>query len=178
MRITPMEVQQQRFKSRLFGYDTAEVDHFLELLAEELERLYKQNNELKENLAKTGDALEQMRGRERSLQETLVTAQQMTEEMKNNARREGDIVLAEAHIEAERIIRNANEQRLNLLSEIQDIKRQKVSFEVGLRALIENHLHLLNMDMLPIEEQEQRQLLQTRFSSEEIDGSIDGSLDP
>ena len=98
MRITPIEVQQQRFKSRLFGYDTAEVDHFLELLAEELERLYKQNNELKESLAKTADALEQMRGRERSLQETLVTAQQMTEEMKNNARREGDIFLAEAHI--------------------------------------------------------------------------------
>ena len=64
MRITPIEIQQHQFKTRLFGYDTAAVDHFLEMLADELERLHKQNNELKESLARTRTALEQMRERE------------------------------------------------------------------------------------------------------------------
>ncbi|MDX1580664.1 MAG: DivIVA domain-containing protein, partial [Alphaproteobacteria bacterium] len=86
MRITPIEIQQQRFKTRLLGYDTAAVDEFLEMLAEELERLHKQNHELKEALVRTRDALEQMRGRERALQDTLMTAQQVTEELKANAR--------------------------------------------------------------------------------------------
>ncbi len=65
MRITPIEIQQHQFKSRLFGYDTTAVDSFLEMLADELERLYKQNNELKESLARTRTSLEQMRDREK-----------------------------------------------------------------------------------------------------------------
>ncbi|MFO7812771.1 MAG: DivIVA domain-containing protein, partial [Pelovirga sp.] len=82
MRITPIEIQQHRFKSRLFGYDTTAVDQFLEMLADELEQLYHQNNDLKESLARTRTSLEQMREREKLLQQTLVTAQKMTDELK------------------------------------------------------------------------------------------------
>lgn len=65
MRITPIEIQQHQFKTRMFGYDTTTVDHFLEMLADELERLHKQNNELKESLARTRTSLEHMREREK-----------------------------------------------------------------------------------------------------------------
>ena len=67
MRITPIEIQQHQFKTRLFGYDTASVDRFLEILADELERLHRQNNELKESLARTRTNLEDMREREKVL---------------------------------------------------------------------------------------------------------------
>ncbi len=154
MRITPIEIQQHQFKTRLFGYDTAAVDSFLEMLADELERLYKQNNELKESLARTRSSLEQMREREKALQETLMTAQQVTEELKENARKQAEIIVADAHLEGERVIRDANERRLQLIGQIQEIKRQKLSFESGLRNLLENHLKLLDLDRLQIEEEE------------------------
>ena len=156
MRITPIEIQQHQFKSRLFGYDTAAVDHFLEMLADELERLHKQNNELKESLARTRTSLEQMRDREKALQETLMTAQQVTEELKENARREAEITVAEAHLEGEQVVREADARRVQLVSEIQDLKRQKISFENGLRSLIEGHLKLLDLDILQIEEEERQ----------------------
>lgn len=156
MRITPIEIQQHQFKSRLFGYDTAAVDHFLEMLADELERLHKQNNELKESLARTRTALEQMRDREKALQETLMTAQQVTEELKENARKEAAIAVAEAHLEGEQVIKDASDRRLQLINEIQDLKRQKISFESGLRSMIEGHLKLLEMDILQIEEDERQ----------------------
>lgn len=153
MRITPIEIQQHQFKTRLFGYDTADVDRFLEMLADELERLYQQNNELKESLARTRSTLEQMQQREKSLQQTLVTAQQVTEDIKENARKDAEIVMADAHLQAERVMRDAQEKRTRLLQEIQQIKRQRLTFESNLRALVENHLQLLNMDALELEEQ-------------------------
>lgn len=150
MRITPIEIQQHQFKSRLLGYDSSAVDQFLELLADELERLHKQNHELKETLARTRTALDQMKEREKALQETLMTAQQVTDELKSNARKESEIVLAEAKLQGEQIVRSAEERRIQLINEIQEVKRQKISFESGLRALIESHMKLLNLDVVSI----------------------------
>ncbi len=175
MRITPIEIQQHQFKTRMFGYDTSAVDAFLEMLADELERLHIQNNELKESLARTRTSLDQLREREKALQETLMTAQQVTEELKANARKEAEILIAEAHLEGERVIRAANEQRIQLLSEIQEIKRQKISFEGGLRSLIENHLKLMDMDnALQIEENRpQTHLPEPLLSDEDLDERFD-----
>ncbi len=174
MRITPIEIQQHQFKTRMFGYDTSAVDHFLEMLAEELERLHKQNNELKESLARTRTSLEQMREREKALQETLMAAQQVTEELKANARKEAEIVVAEAHLEGERVVRDASERRVQLLSEIQEIRRQKISFEGGLRSLIENHLKLMDIDTLQIEDEgHQDRLMHPLISDEDIDDQLD-----
>ncbi|NOY12358.1 MAG: DivIVA domain-containing protein [Deltaproteobacteria bacterium] len=174
MRITPIEIQQHQFKTRLFGYDTAAVDHFLEMLADELERLHKQNNELKETLARTRTALEQLREREQALQETLMTAQQVTEELKENARKEAEIMVAEAHLEGEQVVRDAADRRVQLLSEIHQIKRQKISFESGLRALIDGHLQLLDMDVLQFEEDDcQTGLLEQPPAIEPIDEESD-----
>ena len=168
MRITPIEIQQHQFKTRLLGYDTAAVDTFLEMLADELERLHKQNNELKESLARTRTALDQLRERERALQETLLTAQQITDELKNNARREAEVLIAEAHLEGEQVIRNAAERKMQLINEIQELKRQKISFESGLRALIESHLKLLDLDILQLtEEFRQAHLLDNGEDKEE-----------
>ena len=173
MRITPIEIQQHQFKTRMFGYDTAEVDHFLEMLADELERLHVQNNELKESLARTRTSLEQMRDREKAIQQTLMTAQQVTEDVKKNARKEAEIVIAEAHLEGERVVRDANERRLQLLNEIQEIKRQKISFEGGLRSMLDNHLKLMDMDTLQIEQDESiTHLSQPLIGDDDIDESF------
>ena len=173
MRITPIEIQQHQFKTRLLGYDTAAVDSFLEMLADEIERLQKQNNELKEALARTRTALEEMREREKALQETLMTAQQVSEELKDNARKEAEILVAEAHVEGEQVVRDAVGRRVQLISEIQDLKRQKVSFEGSLRALIEGHLKLLELDVMQLEaEQQQQELLDQRLLDSRIDDEL------
>ncbi len=173
MRITPIEIQQHKFKTRIFGYDTAEVDHFLEMLADELERLHVQNNELKESLARTRTSLEQMREREKAIQQTLMTAQQVTEEVKINARKEAEIVIAEAHLEGERVVRDANDRRLQLLNEIQEIKRQKISFEGGLRSMLDNHLKLMDMDALQVKQDESiTHLPQPLIGDDDIDESF------
>jgi cell division initiation protein len=152
MRITPIDIQQQQFKTRMFGYDTAAVDQFLELLADQLERLMSSNNELKEKMSRTTSSLDELRERENALQQMLLAAQQVTEGLKENARREAEIIMADAHMAGERIIRTAEDKRLVLLEEVQDLKRQKITFENGLRSLVGSHLQLLDMDQVLIEE--------------------------
>jgi len=151
MTITPIDIQQHQFKTRPLGYEKTGVDHFLELVADELERLHKQNQEFKEELSRTRTSLEDMRSREATLKETLLTTQKMTDEIKVNARREAEIVLAEAQLRAERIVRDAEERRIQLIGEIQEVKRQKISFETSLRALVESHMRMLDLDVVSLE---------------------------
>lgn len=153
MRISPIDIQQQQFKSRPFGYEKSGVDRFLESLAEELERLLRQNQDLQEELAHTKASLGEMRAREETLKETLVTTQKVTEELKANARREVDVLMAEAEIKAERLMRNAEERRVQLIEEIQETKRQKIDFEVSLRGLLEKHIRMLDLNSVGIEQQ-------------------------
>jgi cell division initiation protein len=152
MTITPIDIQQHRFKTRPMGYDKAGVDYFLEQLADELERYHLQVQKLKEELARTRESLEEMRQREATLNETLLTTQRMTDELKANARKESDIIVAQAELQAERILRDAEEKRLTLIADIQEIRCQKVSFQASLRAVVESHMRLLELDALPVPE--------------------------
>jgi cell division initiation protein len=153
MRITPIDIQQQQFKSSMMGYDKSAVDHFLELVAGELERLLRQNQDLQVELARTKGGLAEMREREATVQETLLTTQKVTDELKANARREADLLLADAQLRAERLMHNAEDRRLQLLEEVQEIRRQKVAFETGLRSLLEQHLRLIELTTLPRDDQ-------------------------
>ena len=152
MRISPIDIQQQQFKSRPFGYEKAGVDRFLELLAEELERLIRENIDLMEELARDKASLAEMRDREENLKKTLVTAQKLTDELKSTARREVDVMMAEAEIKAERLMHNAEERRKELINELQEIKRQKIDFEVSLRGLLEKHIRMLDLNAVAIEQ--------------------------
>jgi cell division initiation protein len=151
MKISPIDIQQQQFKTRPFGYEKAGVDHFLELLAEEVERLVRENLDLMEELARARASLKELRDREETLKETLVTTQKLTGELKSKARREIDTMMAEAEVKAERLMHNAEERRLELIKEVQEIKRQKIDFEVSLRGLLEKHIRMLDLNAVEIE---------------------------
>lgn len=151
MRISPIDIQQKQFKSRPFGYEKAGVDQFLEMLAEELERLIGKNQNLQESLDRVNATLSEMREREETLKETLVTTQKITEELKSTARREVDVMMAEAEIKSERLMHNAEERRGQLIEEIQEIKRQKIDFEVSLRGLLEKHIRMIDLNTVALD---------------------------
>lgn len=150
MRITPIDIQQQQFKSRLMGYDKAGVDQFLEIVAGELERLLRQNQDLQEELARNRGALTELREREATLKETLLTTQKVTDDLKANARREAELLLTDAELRAEKLMRSADERRLQLLDEIHEIRRQKIDFETSLRSMLEKHVRMLDLNVVAI----------------------------
>lgn len=150
MSITPIDIQQKQFKTRALGYEKYGVDVFLEQLAEEVEKTQLINQELREELARTRVSLDEMKQRETTLKETLISTQKMVKDIKANAHKEADILVADAQLQSERIVRNADERRIQLINEIQEIKRQKISFETSLRALVVSHIKLLDLEVVEV----------------------------
>ena len=168
MSITPIDIQQHRFKTRPFGYDKAGVDYFLEQVADELERFHLEVQKLKEELSRTRSAFDEMKEREVTLKEALLTTQRMTDELKANARKEADIVIAEAELQGERIIQEAQGRHMELLCEIQELRRQKVSFESGMRAVVESHMRLLELNSLPAQDRARFQPVMMEILEEDV----------
>jgi cell division initiation protein len=182
MAITPIDIQQQQFKTRPFGYEKYGVDEFLEQLAGEMERVMRINQELREQLARTKASLDEMRSRETMLKETLVASQQIAGEIKNNAHKEAEIITANAQMQGERIVRDSEERRIQLINEIQDVKSQKVSFETSLRALVMSHIKLLDLEVVEIKRgKTESHLLEESLPFDEITASelngVDFDLD-
>ena len=150
MKITPLDVRQKSFSTSFRGFAPQEVSHFMERLADELEEIVKENIDLKEELHRTSVRLAQLQDKERALQDTMVSAQKMSEDMKTLAKKEADILIAEAERQAEKVVEGANRRLLEVMGDIRELKRQRIQFESQLHSLIETHQKLLQTFSTPL----------------------------
>lgn len=147
MKISPLDIQQQQFRVKMFrGLDPDDVDSFLQTVAGEMEGLIRENNELKETQARHNRDVLDMAEKERELRETLLSAQRVIEEMKANARKEAELIVSEAELKGERIVADAERQLGELKARIEDIRRQKVQFEMSLKGLLDSFARQLAGD--------------------------------
>lgn len=147
MKITPLDIQQQQFKGKLFrGLDPEDVDGFLQQVSQELEDLIRENNDLKEQAQRYQSEKEEIRQREDNLRETMLAAQRITEEMKANAQKEASLAISEAELKAERILTEAENRLADLNNQIQEIRREKIRFESSLKSLLDSHYKILSIN--------------------------------
>jgi cell division initiation protein len=125
MKITPIDIQRQEFKQKLKGYDTDEVRTFLQVVSEEYEKLVKENVVLQDELKQLREAVQEHKEREKILKNTLLTAQKVSEDMKEAAQKEADLILKEAEIKAERLLSQAQIRANKIESTISEMKIQK-----------------------------------------------------
>ncbi len=145
MKITPLDIQQQQFRvHRLWGgFDIEEVDNFLDLVANEFEELIKENNLLREEDQRKLARIQELEGEREKIREILLSVQQITEEMKKNARKEGELIIEDARGQARKIVESAQAQALKIEEEINRLKQQRLQFEATLAAAIDTHRRLL-----------------------------------
>lgn len=144
MKITPLDIRQRRFKRSLRGFSVHEVEAFLELVAGEFEELVRENIALKEDQKRAQQRLEQYHEREHTLQETMVTAQRISDDLKAAAKKEAELVLAEAEHQAEKIVQTAHQKLVQVVADINELKRQRIQFESQVRAALDSHAKLLD----------------------------------
>jgi len=146
MRITPLDIQQKQFPMKFRGFDVEEVYAFLEVIREEMEELLRENANLKENVQRTEVQIREFKDMETTLRETLMTAQQMVEDYKLNARKEAELLIREAEFRAENMIKESHEKVIKIHEDITDMKGIRRHFKEELKRLIENHLTMLQFD--------------------------------
>jgi cell division initiation protein len=134
--LTPLDIRKQSFQRTLRGFDPDEVQAFLEMAAEEFERLTRENIEMKEQHSTLKTEVERYRKLEQTLQEMLRTAQETADEVRQNARKEGGLIIRESEVRANSAVEDARIQVREIRSEIVDLKNQRDLFVAKIQALV------------------------------------------
>ncbi|MEK7362854.1 MAG: DivIVA domain-containing protein [candidate division NC10 bacterium] len=147
MRITPMDIRQQQFTVRFRGFDRQEVDAFLADVAADYEQLVKENALLKEQLAALEERSRGVAGREKLLQDTLLTTQRLAEEMKDGAKREANLLVREAELQGDKLLEEARAEEAKIKAEILALKRTRRQLAEGLRVTLDMYQRLVNEEL-------------------------------
>ena len=145
MVITPLEIEGHEFKKAFRGVDAEEVKAFLNLVAEEFEKLVVANGKLQDEVAELRERLGELRERERILKETMLTAQRLSQEMKEEAHKARETIIKEGELRAEQIVARSQQRAAELEASIVDLKVERDAFENNLKNMLEQHLRVIEM---------------------------------
>ena len=149
MRLTPLDIHQKEFNHALRGYNEVEVDEFLDQVADELERLFKENIDLSEKIDGLELKVREYQDMERTLHNTLLSAQKSADEIAQKAQREADSVLKEAEVKAKEIIHDALTSKQRATADLGRIKQAEEEFRATFKALLERHLRAIDEVAVP-----------------------------
>jgi cell division initiation protein len=145
MNITPLDIQQQKFKTRIRGFDVREVDAFLEQVANVFESLHRTHKDMQEEVRRLEIEIQGYRKREETFKRALLNSQKVLDQMKDNARKSAELIIAEAEVKAEKILNNAHNRLAQLHEDISELKRQRTQIEVQIGSIVEAHSKLLEL---------------------------------
>jgi len=144
MKISPMDIQRQPFRRRLRGYDREEVRSYLNLLAEELAQFQVEHTALEQELQVLRTVAEEQRQRETILKNTLLTAQRVSEEITQVARRQGEVTVKEAELQADKLLDLAQARARAVEIETLDLRAMRQALRTDIRSLMERLAHVLD----------------------------------
>jgi cell division initiation protein len=165
--LTPLDVRNKRgdFKKQMRGYNPHEVDVFLEMAAERLTELVRENIVLRERSETLERQVGAQTGREQAIQEALVTAQELRVDIQSQAQREADHVVRESETEAHRLAAEAEANVRNLLRDaerrlalgrdtLEEMERRRTRFLKAFRQLLEREIDVVDIEdqRAPLEE--------------------------
>jgi cell division initiation protein len=145
MHITPLDIRKQRFRKTALGFDPDQVNSFLEMVAGEFETLIRKTDELSTQLKYTQKRLEDYEKIEKTLSDTLLTAQRSTDDARLNAQKEAELIIKDAQIRADRY-EDASRNRVHKYdAELASLRAQRDSFLTRFRSMLRDQLALLEV---------------------------------
>ncbi|NBC65948.1 MAG: DivIVA domain-containing protein [Bacteroidetes bacterium] len=138
MKLTALEIKQQQFEKSLRGYDTAEVQSYLNLIASEWEHMVGKIRELENQVDKMNNKLQHYERVEEALHETLQTAKSSAEEKLSGAKKEANIIREKAEMEAESIVKDANQQRREIRQSMMQLIDKREEMIRSMKSYLEN----------------------------------------
>lgn len=138
--LTPLDVRRYEFGKALRGYDPERVDQFREQVAEELERLSRLNQDLDAKARGFHEQLRAFRERDKAINEALVSAQQLRGDIREQAEKEGQLIIREARAEGERLVEEARAEIRRMEDQLQALDRQRRAYLAQMRTMIERQL--------------------------------------
>lgn len=144
MKLTPMDIRQYEFRRSLTGYETGQVRAFLDVVADEMEALVRENSKLKTEFRRKESQLKEVEESEKGVREALMALHKLTQQVRGDAEKEAQIVIHRAQLQAEAVMVDAQKRYNQLLHELQELRRTKIQFATSVRSAVEQHLKLLD----------------------------------
>ena len=146
MKITPLDIQQMVFRTKLRGYDREEVNRFLEELAQTVESLNRDNALLRERLAMTEQQVSELKRTETTLSNTLVAAQSLADDVKRSANRDAELIVKEAELKAGEVIRQARVELGETQRDLSQLQKQRLLMVERMRATLHTFERMLDVE--------------------------------
>jgi cell division initiation protein len=143
LKITPADIKEQNFSRSFRGYNPAEVDAFLGLVAGDLEELIKENSDIKQKLSRLESTVVDYKDMEKTIQEVLLIAQKSAEEVKKNAEKEAELSLREVKVKSERMLEETHAILSKLRKEIIELENLKKTYILRLKSILDTQLQIL-----------------------------------
>ncbi|MBJ6363173.1 DivIVA domain-containing protein [Paenibacillus sp. GCM10012307] len=146
MPLTPLDIHNKEFGRRLRGYDEDEVNEFLDQVIKDYESIIRENKELQNQVLALQEKLNHFANIEETLSKTIIVAQEAADEVKNNSKKEAQLILKEAEKNADRIINESLSKSRKVALEVEELKKQASIYRARFRTLVEAQLDLLSQD--------------------------------
>ncbi len=140
MKITPVEITNKDFKRTMRGYSTDEVDEFLDDIVEDFEALYRENVSLKEKIEGFNEKMQYYSSLEKTLQNTLILAQNTADSTKSQAEKEAEHIIENAKGKAQAIIENTNNDNEQLKREYEKYRMEFSNFKMRVLNFMESQM--------------------------------------
>jgi len=145
MKISPLEIRQQEFTKKMRGFDSDEVQSFLESLADELQKLNEENESLKSEVETLTEQISEYKKIEKNLQDTLLKAQENSTKSLEATKKQTSLMMKEAELKASQIIEKARENANDIRNAIINLREEKDLIISKLKAIVNSQSNLLEL---------------------------------
>ena len=144
MKIAPIDIAHKTFTRKMMGFDPDEVTDFLRSIADEMEDLIRERNDMREALREKEMAILEYKERDELLKNTITTATRMSDKLQSDAEREARLIINDAKQKAEMIVRDSRESLQKIFSEISELKKVRMQFENNVKAVVQSHMAMID----------------------------------
>ena len=153
MNVSPLDLRQQKFRTKLRGFDRIEVTSFLAAVADDYEAALRETDRLRQELIRMEAALNEHREHEKSLKGALVTAQKLADDIKATAQEEARRIVREAEGRSDLLLEKTQARLEDVQREIDGLKLKRRDVEITIEATIQTLRNTLEF----VKEQEARE---------------------
>lgn len=136
MKVTPLDLRQQRFKTAMRGYDRDDVHAFLEEAAEDYETAVRENDRLRQETVRLEAIINEHRSQERNLRNTLMTAQKLADDIREGAQQDAARIVREAEGRADLLLQKTQARLEDVQREIDGLKMKRREVETSISSLV------------------------------------------
>ena len=175
MAITSLDIKNQTFKKVLRGYDTEEISAYLEMLANEMEKLLSEKKILAEQNRKLESEISEYKNLDKDLRNALLGVQESARKKMEEAEEEKNRILEEARLQAEEVIEEAGRQSSKLDQDLQSLQGEKTAFINSIHQLLDAQVEAIQAMKAKLEDYTQEEESAASDEIDELDVEIDAS---